>query len=86
LANGRQLPEAVRVLTIGELILAFWRHVEQHYRHADGTPTSSLKQPALDIGSVVHACFTRQVLAHKAIEHTNQPSSCNYFVMGSNGQ
>src|SRR5262245_41021454 len=29
-------------LTIAALILAFWRHAEQHYRHADGTPTGEL--------------------------------------------
>src|SRR5262245_52175047 len=29
-------------LTVGELILAFWNHGEQHYRHADGTPTGEL--------------------------------------------
>jgi len=27
-------------LTVNELILRFWRHVESHYRHADGTPTA----------------------------------------------
>jgi integrase len=29
-------------LTVNEVILAFWRHAEQHYRHPDGTPTSEL--------------------------------------------
>jgi integrase len=29
-------------LTVSGLILAFWRHAEQHYRHADGTPTGEL--------------------------------------------
>src|SRR5256885_2342930 len=29
-------------LTIAALILAFWRHAEQHYRHADGSPTGEL--------------------------------------------
>ncbi len=29
-------------LTVNELILAFWKHAEQHYRHADGRPTSEL--------------------------------------------
>jgi integrase len=31
-------------LTINELILAFWEHAEQHYRHPDGTPTTELKE------------------------------------------
>jgi integrase len=53
LANGRALPAepvadrtstgtAGTGPTIAELILAFWRHAEIHYRHADGTPTSEL--------------------------------------------
>jgi integrase len=53
LLNGRSTPE-VRPSdqsagcattpgpTIADLILAFWRHAEVHYRHPDGTPTSEL--------------------------------------------
>jgi integrase len=33
--NGVQIPD----LTINQLILAFWKHAQQHYRHPDGTPT-----------------------------------------------
>jgi integrase len=29
-------------ITVSQLILAFWKHAEQHYRHADGTPTGEL--------------------------------------------
>ena len=29
-------------LTVNELILAYWRHAEQHYRGPDGTPTKEL--------------------------------------------
>jgi integrase len=29
-------------LSVNELILLFWRHAEQHYRHPDGRPTSEL--------------------------------------------
>ena len=28
--------------TVNELILRFWQHVEKHYRHPDGTPTSEV--------------------------------------------
>ncbi len=28
--------------TISELILAFWKHAQEHYRHADGSPTEEL--------------------------------------------
>jgi integrase len=43
-AADRRLPhaEAEPGLTINELILAYLPHVEQHYRHADGTPTNEL--------------------------------------------
>src|SRR5262245_28277169 len=37
LANGRRLPSPAPALTVNELILAFWRHAEQHYRRPDGT-------------------------------------------------
>jgi integrase len=45
-ANGRQ--PVVRVqqdpgLTVGELILRHWPHVEEYYRHPDGTPTGEAK-------------------------------------------
>ena len=31
-------------ITVGELILAFWPHVQQYYRHPDGTPTSEVDE------------------------------------------
>jgi integrase len=39
LANGRQLSKAAGGLTISEVILAYWRHVEGYYVK-DGQPTS----------------------------------------------
>jgi hypothetical protein len=43
-AAGHRLPAsaAVKALTVNELILAYWRHAEQHYRRPDGTPTKEL--------------------------------------------
>src|SRR5947209_19851869 len=46
LANGRR-PAPVGVtavpdLTVNELLLAFWRHAETHYRTPDGSPTGEL--------------------------------------------
>lgn len=44
-ANGRRLPaknDALDGLSINELIVAYWAHVETYYRHADGTPTSEV--------------------------------------------
>jgi integrase len=32
----------VPVLTVAEIILAFWRHAEVHYRASDGTPSEEL--------------------------------------------
>jgi hypothetical protein len=46
LANGRRLAVAAEDAprrTVNELILAFWRHAEQHYRRDDGTPTNELR-------------------------------------------
>jgi hypothetical protein len=42
--GGRRLPteSIAKPFTINQLILAFWRHAEQHYRHEDGTPTNEL--------------------------------------------
>jgi integrase len=47
LRSGRraQEPDASRPrpdCTVAEMILAFWRHAEVHYRHPDGTPTGEL--------------------------------------------
>jgi integrase len=50
LTNGQQPPPhsahpvAVREtsLSVNELILAYWRYAEQHYRNSDGTPTGEL--------------------------------------------
>src|SRR5262249_39609822 len=41
-ANNRHLPQpsAANDITVNELIARFWPHVQAHYRHPDGTPTS----------------------------------------------
>lgn len=46
-ANGRRLPRpsaegSAPSLSINELILAYWPHVQNYYRHPDGTPTSEV--------------------------------------------
>ena len=43
-AAGHRLPASATAkdLTINELILAYWKHAEQHYRRPDGTPTKEL--------------------------------------------
>ncbi len=44
-ASGRRLPQppgSESDLTINELILAYWKHAEQHYRRPDGTPTDEI--------------------------------------------
>jgi integrase len=51
-ANGRRpLVPVVQTpgLTVGELLVRFWPHVEQHYRHADGTPTSEVNDYRLSL-------------------------------------
>src|SRR5262249_37988927 len=44
-ARGRRLPEdtSVTELTIAEMISRYWRHVEEYYRHNDGTPTGEVQ-------------------------------------------
>jgi predicted ATP-grasp superfamily ATP-dependent carboligase len=34
---------SVTPLSVNEMILAFWRHAELHYRHSDGTSTGELR-------------------------------------------
>jgi integrase len=47
-ASGRVLaqtgapPGTTPSLSINEVILLFWKHAEEHYRHRDGTPTNEL--------------------------------------------
>lgn len=40
LANGRRLPVDPQEITVVEVIARFWEYAQQHYRRADGTPTS----------------------------------------------
>jgi integrase len=51
MANGRRLPEAEggAALTVNELILAFWKWAEVHYRRPDGAPTSELDNYRLSL-------------------------------------
>jgi integrase len=45
-ANGRRLPAvrttAAPVLSVAEVTLAYWQHVETYYRMADGSPTTEV--------------------------------------------
>jgi integrase len=45
-ANGRRQPQtAARAgLSINELVQAFWKHVQEHYRRPDGTATSEQEE------------------------------------------
>jgi integrase len=44
LAGGRRLPEAEHGLTVADVIVRLWPHVEQHYRRADGTATGEPRE------------------------------------------
>ena len=52
LAAGRRSAEDVAKtesekpvpISVNEVLLAFWRHAERHYRHPDGRPTSEIKE------------------------------------------
>jgi hypothetical protein len=43
-AAGRGLPAiaAAKDLTVNELLLAYWKHAEEHYRRPDGMPSKEL--------------------------------------------
>jgi integrase len=44
LSNRRQLPPTrPEDVTVSEIILAYWRHVEHYYRHPDSTPTTEVR-------------------------------------------
>jgi integrase len=43
LASGRQLPNRNGNLSVNELMVAYLRHAEQHYRKPDGQPTRQLE-------------------------------------------
>jgi integrase len=40
-------------VTVGELILRFWTHVRDHYRHPDGTPTSEVDNFRLSLRPIL---------------------------------
>jgi integrase len=42
LANGREMPDKSRDITILELLVAYGKHAETYYRGADGKPTGEL--------------------------------------------
>ncbi len=39
----RMSDSAASTMTVAELLAAYWRHAEAHYRKPDGTPTSSIE-------------------------------------------
>jgi integrase len=56
-ASGRQLPQTVATvadLTVNEVAVRFLPHAEQHYRRADGSPTSELDEYKLSLRPFIH--------------------------------
>jgi integrase len=57
-ANGRRLPDSKQGnsadMAVNELVLAFLRHAETHYRRADGTPTNELTDFRLSFRPLVY--------------------------------
>lgn len=41
---GQVISPAAPSPSVDELLLAFWRHAEQHYRRPDGTPTQKISE------------------------------------------
>src|SRR5215217_4680849 len=64
-ASQRSLPgPAPADVSVNEVLLRFWDHVEQHYRHPDGSPTTEVEnfRQALKLvrqlyGRTPAACF-----------------------------
>src|SRR5262249_37504945 len=56
LAGGRRLTGSRNDsgLSVNEVILAYWLHVEEYYRHPDGTPTNEVKNIKLALRPVKH--------------------------------
>jgi integrase len=50
-AGDRRPPQqaTTKDLSVNELILAFWKHAEEHYRQPDGTPTNELNDFRLSL-------------------------------------
>ena len=60
--GGRLLPDEVEgELSIEELILAFWQHAQEHYRHEDGTPTNELNDYKLSLKPLRELYGTQRV-------------------------
>jgi hypothetical protein len=60
LAAGRRLQsdaaEQPEGISVNELILAFWEHAEQHYRHEDGTPTNEISNLRVSLRTLKEMC------------------------------
>ncbi len=54
LANGRRLPATATDITVNEVVAAFLRHAEQHYRRPDGTVTDEWVGCKLALRPLVH--------------------------------
>jgi integrase len=55
-ANGRRLTGSAsgKHISVHELVLAYWKHIELHYRRPDGTPTSEVHEYKLALRPVCH--------------------------------
>jgi hypothetical protein len=55
-AGGRCLPQPATAtdISVNELIVRFWTHVEAHYRHPDGTSTSEQEDFKLSLRPLKH--------------------------------
>jgi hypothetical protein len=55
-ANNCAFPELASEATVADIILAYWRHAELHYRNADGTTTDGL-HPLKSALTVLHKLY-----------------------------
>ena len=86
-ANGRRLPPtsaegSAHGLSVNELILAYWSHVETYYRHADGTPTSEVMRhpPCPSAPQEALRSHASRGLRYAGPRHAARPDDCRGVV------
>jgi integrase len=70
-ARGRQLPASAAAdsgLSVNEVLLAYWQHVEVHYRLADGTPSSEVSNIRLALRPL------KELFGHTPADDFDAPS------------
>jgi hypothetical protein len=77
LTSGRRFSSSAKAegLSIAEVILAYWEHVQQYYRFADGTPTTEVDNIRLALRPlrVLYADTAAAAFDALALESVREP-------------